>query len=404
VAHDHFKQSTQTTRLLLLFNIGIEPQADLHKKGMQMLSNQRDALGYSGFKENLVITADIVQINSWQEVVCRHYNSDAIVNSLLHYLRMLPPGNGLTLPELTIRCFSTHQGHIITQRLEELWSDIIACYYSGLRSRNCRYILEMGDEYLLLQFLQQQPHITRYKSYEDLLEKLSNAQISYSPIVIDRYALKNQAVKLFNSAISAPGVYIFFQILTQKKSVAQLSILDERGSLFTANLPYHNQQTLLRPLHRFIRSVIERQCLHGDIDIQQRMTKNIQFFEIMGNTKLQQGFLESRNTSSDISQIKFVNIAAIAEPDTEGNIIFNIYCDEIEFSTMEYGHKLYLAVARYILQHRRNEERYPCYITDLDLSLCRDLIAPQTGLQLTHYLQVKANIEQQLNNALGFSV
>src|SRR5690606_6467154 len=230
VAHEQFKQSTHIDRILLLLNIGVEPQSDLHKKGMHMLSNQRDALGYSGFRENLVLTADIVQSNSWQEIVCRHYSNDALINSLLHYLRMLPPGRGLALPELTIRCFNTQQGNTIAQRLEELWRDIIACFYSGTRPRNCRYILEMGDEYLLLQFLQQQPHITRYNSYEKLLEKLANAQIEFSPIVVDRYALRDQPLKLFCAAVSMPGVYLFYQAPANAEGLAQVSILDEKGS------------------------------------------------------------------------------------------------------------------------------------------------------------------------------
>lgn len=400
VEHEQFKQSANIDRILLLLNVGIEPQAELHKKGMQMLSNQRDALGYSGFKENLVLTADIVQRNSWQEVVCRHYSQDAMINSLLHYLRMLPPGRGLVLPELTIRCFNTHQGNIIAQRVEELWRDIIACFYSGTRPHNSRYILEMGDEYLLLQFLQQQPHITRYRTYEALVEKLGNAQIDYSPIVVDRYALRNQPLKLFCAAVSLPGIYLFFQAPTRPEDTAQVSILDEKGSLFTAAMSYYNQQTLLRPLHRFIRAAIERQCLNGDLVAQHSLMQNVQFFEVLGKVKQQQGYLEPRNATSDINQVAFVNIQVIAEPNDEGEINYTIYCDQQEFSVLEYGAELYQAVARYILQHRRKGERYPCYITDLDLSLCRDLIAPQTGLQLSHYFQVKARIEQRLNLAL----
>lgn len=401
IPHEQFKQSAQPTRLLLLFNIGCEPQADLHKKGMQMLSNQRDALGYSGFRENLVLTVDVIQSNSWQEIVCRHYSADALINSLLHYLRMLPPGRGLALPELTIRCFSSGQGNVITQRLEELWRDIIACYYSGTRPRNSRYVLEMGDEYLLLQFLQQQPHITRYKTYEKLLEKLGNAQLDYSPIVIDRHGLRDKPLKLFGDAISIRGIYVFYQIQQQPEhAYVTLSVIDEKGSLFTTDMPYHNQQTLLRPLHRFLRSAMERQSLNGDVSPQQIAMQSIQFFEVMGNVRQQQGYLELRKVASDISQLDFVNIQAIAEPDADNNITYSIYCDQREFSTLDYGEALFATVARFILKHRSGGERYPCYITDLDLSLCRDLIAPQTGLQLSHYLQVKAELERRLNLAL----
>lgn len=400
VAHEQFKQGAHPTRLLLLFNLGVEPQAELHKKGMQMLSNQRDALGYSGFRENLVLTVDVVQINTWQEIVCRHYASDALINSLLHYLRLLPPGRGLALPELTIRCFSSGQGTIITQRLEELWRDIIACYYSNTRPRNSRYIFEMGDEYVLLQFLQQQPHIIRYKTYEKLLEKLGNAQLDYSPIVIDRYGLRDKPLKLFVEALAMPDVHVFYQLHQPEKPCASLTVIDEKGSLFTTEMPYHNQQTLLRPLSRFIRAAMERQSLNGEVSLQQLTMQSVQFFEVMGNVKQQQGYLEQRKVNSDISQLGFVNIQVIAEPDADGHIRYTLYCNQQEFSTLEYGAGLFQAVARYIFQQRLGGEVYPCYITDLDLSLCRDLIAPQTGLQLSHYLQVKADLENRLTQAL----
>lgn len=398
--HNEFKQNAQVSQLLLLFNLGVEPQAELQKKGMQRLSNQRDALGYSGLRENLVLTADLVQINSWQEVVHRHYGRDALVNTLLHYLRMLPPGQGVALPQLTIRCFNQQQGNTITQRLEELWRDIIACYYSGTRPRNTRYIIESGDEYLLLQFLQQQPHITHYKNYPALLEKLAKAQTEYSPIVVDRHALRDQPLKLICSQGSLPGVYVFYRLTDKDTSQAEVTLLDEKGSLLIVDMPFHNTQTLLRPLLRFIRTVVERQTLHGDLNLQQRLLQNLQFFEIMGNVTQQQGYVEARPVSADISQLSFINIQAIGEPDEDGNINYSLFCDGQEFLALEFGERVYERAAQFILRHRGKRERYPCYITDLDLSLCRELIAPQTGLQLSHYFQAKASIEHKLNQAL----
>jgi adenylate cyclase class 1 len=394
--HDLFKQNTRTTRLLLLFNVGVEPQTELHKKGMQILSNQSDALGYSGFKENLALTADIIQINSWQEIVCRRYDSDALINSLLHYLRMLPPGRGLPLPQLTIRCLSASQGNTIAQRLEELWRDIIACYYSGTRPSNTRYILEVGSEYLLLQFLQQQPHITRYRSYEKLLEKLGNAQLDHSPIIIDRYAMQNKTLKLFCSVATTPGIYVFFQAPGTHDEKAKVCIIDEKGSLFTSDMPYYNQQTLLRPLQHFISAVMARKKMMAMSGVD-TLQLPVFFYEVLGNVKQQQGYLEERPANGDIHWARIINIYAIAEPDRNGEIHFNIYCNGKEFSLLEHQDKIYRAVAQHIVQLRGKQEHYPCYITDLDLSLCANEIAPQSGLQLSHYLKVKKILEEKLN-------
>jgi len=91
----------------------------------------------------------------------------------------------------------------------------------------------------------------------------------------------------------------------------------------------------------------------------------------------------------------------LVEPNASGGISFTIYCDGEEFSELDWGEQVYTQVALCILQFRRQGLRYPCYITDLDLSQCRDLLAPQQGLQLSHYWQVKWDLEQKLNLALA---
>jgi adenylate cyclase class 1 len=398
VDHQHFIRPATIEKLLIIVNTGVEPQAELHKKGMQMLSSQRDALGYSGLRENLMINADVIQINSWGELICRHYATDALINCLLHYFRLFPPGKQISLPELSIRCFSSGQGNNIAQRLTELWRDLISCFYSGTHPRSCRYILEMGDEYLLLQFVQQQLQIQRFKSYEKLLARLAQTQSDFSPIVIDRYGLRDKPLRIICEYMQQRGVYVFYHVAHTR---AQITIIDERGSVFTTNAEYHNQQTLLRPLINFINAAMQRQLIDGNSNSTLPDTKNIAIYELVGNIKQQQGRAERRVLHSDLSQLHFINIKAIAEMDSDQQLRFTIYCNEQEFSALAYGDELFRAVASYIVRRRQHGERYPCYITDLDLSLCHDTIAQQAGVQLGHYLQLKSELENKLNSALS---
>lgn len=398
IEHQHFTRPARIEKLLIIINTGVEPQADLHKKGMQMLSNQRDALGYSGLRENLMINADVIQINSWGELICRHYASDALINCLQHYFRLFPPGKNVILPELDVRCFSSGQGSNIAQRLTELWRDLINCYYSGFQARNSRYILEVGDEYLLLQFVHQQLNIQRFKHYEKLLDRLSQAQIEFSPIVIDRHGLRDKPLRIIGEHIKHAGIYVFYQL---DNALAQITVADEKGSLFTTTTEYHNQQTLLRPLVNFINAAMQRQLLDGNTTTSSSVTKEIAIYELVGNIKQQQGHAERRLLNNDLSQLHFINIKAIAEMDSGQTLRFTIFCNEQEFSSLAYGDDLFKAVASYIVRRRKHNERYPCYITDLDLSLCQDSIAQQTGVQLGHYLQLKADLESKLNIALN---
>jgi adenylate cyclase class 1 len=398
VEHQQFTRPAAIDRILIIVNTGVEPQADLHKKGMQMLSSQRDALGYSGLRENLMINADVIQINSWGELVCRHYPNDALINCLLHYFRLFAPGKHARLPELSVRCFSSGQGANIAQRLTELWRDLISCYYSGTQPRSSRYILEMGDEYLLLQFLHHQLQIQRFKSYAKLVDKLAQAQTDFSPIVIDRYGLRDKALRVICEQVKRSGIYIFYR---KEENQALITVVDERGSLFTSRTEYHNQQTLLRPLVNFINAAKRRQLLGGDYPDTLSQSKDIVIYEITGNIKQQQGMAERRHLHSDLTQLHFININAIAEIDSAQKLRFTIFCDEQEFSALAYGDELFKAVANYIVQRRQLGERYPCYITDLDLSLCHETLAQQTGVQLGHYLQLKAELESKLNAVLA---
>lgn len=395
IKHEHFTRPATIERLLIIINTGIEPQAELHKKGMQMLSNQRDALGYSGLRENLIINADVIHINSWGELVCRHYANDALVNCLLHYFRLFLPAKSTHLPELSIHCFSSSQGNNIAQRLKDLWRDLIRCFYSD--TNTSRYILEMGDEYLLLQCVQQLPQIQRFKTYEKLLERLGQTQNEYSAIVIDRYGLRDKPLRLMCDTIKKRAIHLFYYL---EGNEAKITIIDERGSLFSINSHYHNQQTLLRPLINFINAALQRQLLDSPQLSPPASPTDILIYEITGNIKQQQGVAEPRQPQKDWSQLHFINIKAIADMDSEQQLRYTIFCDEHEFSALTHGDNLFSAVADYILRRRQQGEHYPCYITDLDLSLCQDTLAQQTGVQLGHYLRLKSELENKLNAAL----
>ena len=401
IEHERFMQNAQPTQILLLFNVGVEPQAELHKKGMQMLSSQRDAFGYSGIKESLVISADIIQCNTWGELICRHFDTDALVNCLLHYLRTIPPDKRSALPALSVRCFSLGQGTTIETRVLELWRAIITCFYSGARARNTRFIFEMANEYFLLQFVQQHAQILRFQSYEKLLERLASPQMEFSTIMIDAYALRDKPLRLFCDVIKTPAIYLFYHIEQQQ---ARITIVDHKGAFFSKTAELFNVQALLRPLCRFIRSAVERQALDYESSYEHLARvedlQAIKIFELVGDSKLKNTYLAARNIAPDLSQLQFINVCAVAEPNAHDQLSFTLYCDGKEFSALEFGEDLFSVVADYIIACRKNGETYPCYITDVDLSLCRDLIAPQTGVQLIHYLHIKNEIEQKLNKAL----
>ena len=66
---------------------------------------------------------------------------------------------------------------------------------------------------------------------------------------------------------------------------------------------------------------------------------------------------------------------------------------------MEHGDRIYKYVAQVILSKRRNAEKYPIYITDVDLS--KSLLGNDyNDVQTAHYLKYKRLIESRLQEIL----
>jgi len=68
---------------------------------------------------------------------------------------------------------------------------------------------------------------------------------------------------------------------------------------------------------------------------------------------------------------------------------------------MEHGKELFNVVATYVIEQRANGQKYPIYITDIDIS--RELLGhvESDKLQTIHYLNYKKRIEDKLNQAIA---
>jgi adenylate cyclase class 1 len=398
---DHFSQPMRPMQIQFFINVGLDPLAHIRTLGIERLSAQTDSFGYSGLRENLVLNVEQVLVNSWGEVSSRRYDGEhALIRCLSDYLQMLPPGTRGALPKLDIRCFCPTRASAIKLRVEELFRDIAACYYSGTRPANTRYILEIQREYYVLQFSDNHPTIDRAGNFDELLTYLSKPQKSYSPIVLDRYCLRNSPLEAITQ-LSQPGqIHIFYQC---NESSADIYILDEKGSLLNYNTPFYDEHTLLAPLDQFIQSTLFRRASENhDFDGSSLNTFDIddftvEYYEIIetGNTVQ----LARRNAIKEIHIGNFFNVQAIVDQDMNGNSLCSIYCDQQEFNELEFGDELFNTTARFILSRRNSQQRYPCYITDLDLSRAHTEHATD-ATQTIHYLQAKQKLELALNNSL----
>ena len=96
----------------------------------------------------------------------------------------------------------------------------------------------------------------------------------------------------------------------------------------------------------------------------------------------------------------YSTVQVIGQEGQEGRPSYTIFCDEVEFSSLEHGKALFHAVARHVLNQRNSGQRYPIYITDVDLAPGLLGMERREELQTVVYLNYKRHIEDRLNNAL----
>ncbi|MDB6060024.1 MAG: adenylate cyclase [Verrucomicrobiaceae bacterium] len=399
--HDRFLSPNRPNSMQLFINLGIDPMAQIRARGMERLTSQTDSLVYSGLRENLVLALEQITVNSWGDVSTRSYRgSFALLQCLRDYLQLLPPQQQPGLPALDIRCFCPTRAAAIATRVEQLFQDIAACYYSGTRPAATRYILEMQREFYMLQWQDAQPTIQRAPNYAALLELLGRVQRIYSPIVLDRNCLPNSLLEAIAQLARADCIKVIYQ---RRESAADVFVIDEMGSLYNFTTPFRDEQTLLQPLHQFMLAALFRQGSETaefvggthDVLLETGAPRSIEYYEVVSE---QTPVYIERRTVPPQPGNQFFNVQAIADYDFNNNLIFNVYCDQQEFTELELGNALYDTVARYILSQRSDKERYPCYITDIDLSRCvNDVNGPQT----VHYLRYKQRLERALNEALA---
>jgi adenylate cyclase class 1 len=414
VSQTTYRQPAYLKHTLLFVNLGIEPTSDLDAKGMQRISARNDPLGYSSQRENLVLTLDQIDINSWNEVMVYRYELGyTLIQCLKNYLAKLLEHNA-EVPELNVRCFSRQRAKAIADRVQELFQDVIENFLGKKGDLASRYIIEMDRRFFVIQFFDRQPRFTGLETKEELTKYLGQTYSSqhneegssleqYSFIKIDRHALKDDpCLRRVCQASLSEAIQVFFRINKSSSDrdeiTADVYIIDEIGALFKYESLYHDTDSLLVPLQRFLNSVLERRQMQQPLD-SNIVNVALRFFELIPEPDSKNYRLERREVKPRASAF-FVDVQAIGSQQFSDNLEFDIFCDQQEFAAMEYGDELIPAVASYIKSRRRNGEYYPCYITDLGLPNDVDLFKYQEELQTVQYLRYKLQLESRLNAAL----
>jgi adenylate cyclase class 1 len=392
VAEAALLRASRPRQVLLLVNVGVDPLPQHSQMNVHMTSGRTDALGYSGVRENLVLTLDQIVLNSWNELqVSRYDGADALLDCLRDLLNSLPPDSAP--PQVQVRCFCRNRATAIAERVEELLRDLLATYAEG---RQARYLVQIRQHYHVLQLTLGQVSHAVLGDLPALLDHLGGEQELYSPLHLDRHALDGDDLALILPMGRPQCIQLFYR-LHESNGEAELTLLDEHNALWRRRLPFRDEQSLLTPLQRFLQSLLYRRNAMLPLDSGDAgPALEILYYQLLPAAPLRAQRLERRPPPQAPVSHPFYDVQAILEPGDGRQPHVTLYCNHREFSELEYGRELYRAVARHIIAQRAGGERYPCYITDLDLSA---LLAGQQA-QTVHYLRYKSELEDALNAAL----
>jgi len=363
------------------------------------LADNANPLSYGKEKINLIESLDLVMINSWNEVITKHFSGLAAVKQCLYLLINSMSKQKEHQPEVSIRCLGSQFNALIRSKLKALTEQMALVYGHSEDIENTRLILECGNEHLILQSQESEGDIQAFESISDLFNALGAPQSHFSPIAVDSHTLKTTPLDAISRVQQKGHIQVFYEAEPAVHR-ARVYIVDEKGSLLFYTTPFNNTQVLLNPLMRFLRSVLFRQQTQLTLNESQLLSRNIHFWEII---RTQSASFQLRPVDIEPSQDMdhFFNVQAIGDGSTEARLKFTIYCNQEEFSELEYGDQLYSEVARHILSQRKSSERYPCYLTDLELAKSDSTPFPPGSLQTIHYLRQKSRLEKRLNHALN---
>lgn len=388
---DAFKNPAKAIFSLLIVNLGTDPMADLTRRGLQLISNQSDALDYGNQHTNLALNFEMLTLNTWGEVSLTTYNNEnALTAALTAWVQQLTNKES-EKPLLIVQSYCKTHSASISRRINDLWEDLTTAWYKNYKHTSSRYLFTLSNQYVLLE-MQDNDIITKLlDGLTELHHELSSACHDFSPLTIDKNCLIGTPYSNIFSLNKSNEIQLFYLVKADK---AEVWIIDETGTLFHHRQSFHDHITLLNPYRRFLQSIIYRQGVMTGLTT----TKTPRFYQLSKGTSNKDAWqTKERLINDETGMIRYFNIQVIASVDQNNDPLYTYFCDDIEFSPLEYGENLLQAVAKQILRHRNNEDRYSAYITDLDISA----LNPQSRQVTAQYLEIKKSLEKQIYQELN---
>lgn len=393
-----FSMPSKATKVALFVNLGIEPMAMQAKLGIHYTSNKTDALSYGGIGENLALTFDVVTLTNWREILTQRYTGlGGILKYLNDYIRDTPPSQGAPAP-ISVFCFSSAHSSTIRKRIEELFENIITCFYHDAHAPTIQYIMAAEHMYYALWIENDTLHHKRMDTYQDLLNHLATEHASYSPVMIDQQALRGTPLPIIFK-LNKPGIIQLFY--HTDNYYTDIYVADEQGSLYHQHIMSTDSSSLINQFSLFFDALAIQHPLHsvGKSTKLHDQPETIEIHQLTkgdgGNFSLAQSAVAAPRRTRN-----YFDMQVVIEKTPDDKLEFTVNCGGDTFTSLAYGNNLFLEVARHVMAYRQSGAYYPIYITRIELPK-RTHEHSLKHRQTIRFLNYKKIIENKLQDALA---
>ncbi|MGM0593688.1 MAG: class I adenylate cyclase [Pseudomonadota bacterium] len=391
---------SQVSRLLvseLYINAGVHLSDNMMLTRNIAAMGQTDPFCYGHDRVSMIRAVDHLQVNSWHEVLTqRNAGENAVLESLCDFLKWYPRSSGVIPDVPRVYTMGRVMGSAVGHRVEELLRQVIALFYDHEKGPSSRYILNIARSYYVIEMGGDVPRYVEHRTLQSLLQYLGKAGEPFHHLMFDERSLQGSPLPLIYR-YNKPGVVQLFYHAALDGT--ELYVLDEKGALFTQKNSEHEQETLVNHYQRFFDAVSNRINFMLQEGAVGSRIDGMEFYEINRDALGKQRLRKVEPPHQQPGK-RFFSLQVIVEQNELGESIFTLYCDGREFSTLEFGNKLFDAVVKHVLQLRQSGQSYPIYITDI--SLDNSVIGEENmgRMQSVHFLNYKRRIEAQINRNL----
>lgn len=390
---DSLSRAPRITRAILFTNIGIDPMRTRIRDGNLLTSNASDAFQFSGQRINLALTFDLVITTSWGEIFSFNYQGlNGLMQAMLEYLRWSPLPGHEPPPAAQVFCFSSQYAALIERRVQALFDTARRIFFAAGGAPNRQLVIEAEQRYYRLFIEDHKPRSALHESYTSLLTALGQPGASFCQVEFDAESLSGSPLPVIYPLNRPDSIQVFIETGERK---AKIYVLDEQGSLFTQTHESRSIRHIYSHFAKFFAAVLRHVQFAAGSEPPADLPVTYFRLEKTANQRYLVHQLDLPEAYEDYMQIQ-----VLGDIDASDNRHYTIYCDQVEFSTARHGNRVFAAAASHVMQRRAQGDRYPVYITGIDLS--RALLAAQgvDRLQTTHLLGQKKRLEFHLTRAL----